>query len=321
MRAALHESFEGFVEFVAATVEEGKTRGIVRPDVDARMVAWQFLGIGMTLDIMHIVGFSGEMDRARAAMWGRVYLDAVKRTPVGAPSYASESGPLRAPAAAVPMSRRGTESRLLMDFHDAPEEAAFRTEVRAFIRDECPAGISRRGFGATFGGGGWDDLAHGDGRVLRRSNAEWVKKLADRGWIAPAWPKEYGGAGMTRDGAVHLQRGDGRGARAAARRHRHRLGRPDADPLRHRGAEAGAPARHPQRRRSVWCQGYQRARRRLRPRLRCRRAPSATATTTCVNGQKIWTSGAHVRGLDDPARPHRPGRAQAPRHHATSCSI
>jgi AcrR family transcriptional regulator len=98
VRAALHESFEGFIEFVAATVEEGKTRGIVRPDVDARMVAWQFLGIGMTLDIMHIVGFSGEMDRARAAMWGRVYLDAVKRTPGRAPSYASESGPMRAPA-------------------------------------------------------------------------------------------------------------------------------------------------------------------------------------------------------------------------------
>ena len=25
----------------------------------------------------------------------------------------------------------------------------------------------------------------------------WMKKLAAKGWIAPAWPKEYGGAGMT----------------------------------------------------------------------------------------------------------------------------
>ena len=83
-----------------------------------------------------------------------------------------------------------------MDFHDAPEEAAFRTEVRAFIRDECPAGISRRGFGAMFGGGGWDDIRMGTDEY-RKLNADWAKKLAARGWIAPAWPKEYGGAGMT----------------------------------------------------------------------------------------------------------------------------
>ena len=100
IQAALRESFDGFVEFVADTLEEGKARGIVRRDVESRMVAWQFLGIGLTLDVMHILGLTGEMDRARAAMWGRVYLDAVKRTPTGAPAYVSESGPLRAPVEA-----------------------------------------------------------------------------------------------------------------------------------------------------------------------------------------------------------------------------
>ena len=98
IRDALRESFDGFVEFVADTLEEGKARGIVRRDVDSRMVAWQFLGIGLTLDVMHILGLRGEMDRARAAMWGRVYLDAVRRTPAGLPAYISEFGPLRAPA-------------------------------------------------------------------------------------------------------------------------------------------------------------------------------------------------------------------------------
>jgi len=100
IQAALRESFDGFVEFVADTLEEGKARGIVRRDVDSRMVAWQFLGIGLTLDVMHVLGLTGEMDRARAAMWGRVYLDAVKRTPSGAPAYVSELGPLRAPVEA-----------------------------------------------------------------------------------------------------------------------------------------------------------------------------------------------------------------------------
>ena len=78
IRVALHDNFEAFVQFVTETLEEGKARGIVRKEVDARMIAWQFLGIGLTLDLMHLLGFKGEMDRARAEMWGRVYLDAVK---------------------------------------------------------------------------------------------------------------------------------------------------------------------------------------------------------------------------------------------------
>jgi AcrR family transcriptional regulator len=78
IQAVLRENFEAFVEFVADTLEEGKARGVVRKEVDSRMIAWQFLGIGLTLDLMHLLGFKGEMDRARAEMWGRVYLDAVK---------------------------------------------------------------------------------------------------------------------------------------------------------------------------------------------------------------------------------------------------
>ena len=74
IQSALRENFEAFVEFVADTLEEGKARGIVKPDVDSRMIAWQFLGIGMTLDLMHMLGFKDEMDSARADLWGRVYL-------------------------------------------------------------------------------------------------------------------------------------------------------------------------------------------------------------------------------------------------------
>ena len=42
--------FNAFVEFVSDTLEEGKARGIVRQEVDSRMIAWQFLGIGLTKD-------------------------------------------------------------------------------------------------------------------------------------------------------------------------------------------------------------------------------------------------------------------------------
>ena len=69
-----------------------------------------------------------------------------------------------------------------MDYRDTSDEAAFREEVREFIKNEAPKGMGRGegGFGGF--GEGWK---------------AWVKKLADRRWVAPAWPEEYGGAGMS----------------------------------------------------------------------------------------------------------------------------
>jgi AcrR family transcriptional regulator len=98
IRDALHDNFDAFVQFVADTLEEGKARGIVRKEVDSRMIAWQFLGIGLTLDLMHLLGFKGEMDRARADLWGRVYVEMVKRKDGAPASYISQGLPLRAPS-------------------------------------------------------------------------------------------------------------------------------------------------------------------------------------------------------------------------------
>ncbi len=69
-----------------------------------------------------------------------------------------------------------------MDFRFTPEEEAFRQEVRQFIEQECPP-----------------ELRGGDANPLERLPAmvQWRRKLAEKGWLAPAWPKEYGGAGMT----------------------------------------------------------------------------------------------------------------------------
>jgi AcrR family transcriptional regulator len=99
IQSALHDNFEAFVEFVADTLDEGKARGIVKRDVDTRMIAWQFLGIGMTLDLMNMLGFKDEMDHARAGLWGRVYLETVRRKDGRRPQYVTAEGtPLRAPA-------------------------------------------------------------------------------------------------------------------------------------------------------------------------------------------------------------------------------
>jgi alkylation response protein AidB-like acyl-CoA dehydrogenase len=75
-----------------------------------------------------------------------------------------------------------------MDFRDAPEEAAFRSEVRSFIERELPDELRRRRrVGSSFEGGGWG----------KEASRAWLAKLSQRGWLAPAWPKEYGGAGLS----------------------------------------------------------------------------------------------------------------------------
>ncbi len=75
-----------------------------------------------------------------------------------------------------------------MEFRDSPSEAAWRSEVRSFIDAELPDELRSAQ-------SGWGSL---DARGARSPAASaWRKKLAERGWIAPAWPKEYGGAGLS----------------------------------------------------------------------------------------------------------------------------
>ena len=180
-----------------------------------------------------------------------------------------------------------------MDFNDTPPEAAFRAEVRAFIENECPPGIKRRGFRAAFGGGGWDDI-HMSREEYFATNGGWVKKLAQHGWIAPAWPKEYGGAGMTvMEQFIFSQEMSLSGA---PRGGNFGIGTGWAGPtiILH-GTEEQRLKYLPGivQGDEVWCQGFS------EPGAGSDLAAVQTRAIKdgddyVVNGQKIWTSGAHV---------------------------
>jgi alkylation response protein AidB-like acyl-CoA dehydrogenase len=71
-----------------------------------------------------------------------------------------------------------------MDFEDTPEEAAFRAEVRAFLEPHRPAEALR------YRGG--HDLA-----ALLAEQRAWQRTLFASGWAVPAWPREYGGRGLS----------------------------------------------------------------------------------------------------------------------------
>ena len=79
-----------------------------------------------------------------------------------------------------------------MDLTDAPAEAEFRQIVKDFIAEHGDKG---RGRGGRRGGG--DGEESGWSRAGRKKSQRWREALVGRGWIAPAWPKEYGGAGLS----------------------------------------------------------------------------------------------------------------------------
>jgi len=72
-----------------------------------------------------------------------------------------------------------------MDFRFTREEEAFREEIRSFVRAELPPDHGSRGYNDR------EDAPKEHGEVARA----FQRKLADKGWLTLAWPKEYGGLG------------------------------------------------------------------------------------------------------------------------------
>ena len=66
-----------------------------------------------------------------------------------------------------------------MDFRFTPEEEAFRQELRGWLRENVPPD--------------WEGVFLEEGEEDWKQGRAFVKKLSQKGWVAPAWPKEYGG--------------------------------------------------------------------------------------------------------------------------------
>lgn len=72
-----------------------------------------------------------------------------------------------------------------MNLDLSPDERAFRDEVRAFLDTHLPADLREAGRRTTsvFTDKKWSIL--------------WQKILHQKGWVAPSWPKQYGGTGWS----------------------------------------------------------------------------------------------------------------------------
>lgn len=65
----------------------------------------------------------------------------------------------------------------------------FRIDTRQWLEDNCPPGA--RGHGQIPWGSRSVDLEE-DARI-------WLERMSERGWTVPTWPREYGGAELSRD--------------------------------------------------------------------------------------------------------------------------
>jgi alkylation response protein AidB-like acyl-CoA dehydrogenase len=70
-----------------------------------------------------------------------------------------------------------------MDLDWSDSDRAFQDEVRAFLDAELTPELRRRGRGMTSVYADYD------------TTMAWQAKLHAKGWVAPAWPAQYGGPG------------------------------------------------------------------------------------------------------------------------------
>ncbi|MDQ1023353.1 alkylation response protein AidB-like acyl-CoA dehydrogenase [Streptomyces umbrinus] len=71
-----------------------------------------------------------------------------------------------------------------MDITYPPETEAFRTEVKAFLADALPAG--------------WKGIGALDEEAAWTFARDWRRRLAERGFLSLTWPEEFGGRGLSK---------------------------------------------------------------------------------------------------------------------------
>src|SRR5712691_2370630 len=96
------------------------------------------------------------------------------------PARAVADDPAQRGLCAINQGNRGAGP---MDLRYTADELAFRDEFRAFIRDHLPSDLRER-----------MRLGHAP---RKEDTVAWQRILNRRGWAAYSWPKEYGGPGWT----------------------------------------------------------------------------------------------------------------------------
>jgi acyl-CoA dehydrogenase len=162
--------------------------------------------------------------------------------------------------------------------------SSFRTEVRDWLKENCPEKM-RSPLGSE------KDACWGGRNFKFQSDAQrlWLERMGERGWTAPAWPKEYGGGGLDREQVKILKQ---EMARINARSALYSFGISMLGPalLKYGNEEQKHKFLPPIVRGEIrWCQGYSEPN--AGSDLANLQAPAVDAGDHYIlNGSKIWTS-------------------------------
>jgi alkylation response protein AidB-like acyl-CoA dehydrogenase len=193
-----------------------------------------------------------------------------------------------------------------MNFDDTPQEAAFRAEARAWIQANAPKELEAELSQPTVG------RIKLKNRDILEESKKWQKKKAEAGWACLHWPKEFGGRGASPIERVIWQQEEGFYGKLEGV---FLIGQGMCGPtLMAFGSEADKKKYLPPLAsgENVWCQLFS--------------EPSAGSDVAglrtraekkgddwIVNGQKVWTTGAHfsdygiVITRTDPTQPKHKG--------------
>ena len=84
-----------------------------------------------------------------------------------------------------------------MDWADTPEQATFRQHVKDVIEAKLPGHYKDLLAQGLEDPQGWIGDRNSDNEALRNAAVEWGDAISAEGWFAPHWPQEYGGAGLS----------------------------------------------------------------------------------------------------------------------------
>jgi alkylation response protein AidB-like acyl-CoA dehydrogenase len=169
-----------------------------------------------------------------------------------------------------------------MDFDFTDKQQSFRQEVRAWLAANVPADLRGRGFASS----------RADLEAVRRLR-DWQRTLYKAGYVGMDWPTEYGGRGASLVEQVMFYE---EMSRAQAPQPLNRSGLSMLGPTLMKYGTAAQKGRHLDRiltAEEIWCQGFS------EPNAGSDLANLQTRAVLdgdwyVLNGQKVWTSMAHV---------------------------
>ncbi len=84
-----------------------------------------------------------------------------------------------------------------MDWNDTPEQAAFRSQVSTLIAERLPQRYRELAARGAMPERAWENDRKSANPVEHNAAIDWHAALAERRWVAPHWPSEYGGGGLS----------------------------------------------------------------------------------------------------------------------------